>query len=110
MSEPIMSHNSEEYLACLLQSGARAYAAYASGELLEMHPEASEGFGPDPFTAWRGWLAVRVDELATAVAEKEPDLFTSQVRWAKSALAACGRDIPMRDVTVGIDGEVHDEG
>jgi len=82
-----MSQNSE-FLARVLKTGARAYAAYASGELLESRPEAKEGLGPDPFFAWQSWLAVRVEELAAAVAAEQPRLFTSQVQWAKTVLTA----------------------
>lgn len=84
-----MSENSE-FLARVLKSGARAYAAYAAGELLESHPQAKGGFGPDPFAAWQSWLAVRVEELAAAVAAEQPGLFTSQVHWSKAVLAARG--------------------
>jgi methanogenic corrinoid protein MtbC1 len=78
------------FSARVLKTGARAYAAYAAAELLESHPEAKERVGPDPFSAWRGWLAVRAEELAAAVAAEQPKLFTSQVRWATAALAARG--------------------
>ena len=84
-----MSQNNE-FLARVLKTGARAYAAYASGELLESHPESKEGFGPEPFSAWQSWLAVRVEELAAAVAVEKPRLFTSQVHWAKAVLTARG--------------------
>lgn len=84
-----MSENSE-FLARVLKTGARAYAAYASNELLDLHPEAKDGLGPDPFSAWQCWLAVRVEELAAAVAAGQPGLFTSQVHWGKAVLEARG--------------------
>jgi methanogenic corrinoid protein MtbC1 len=58
--------------------------------MLESRPEAGGGFGPDPLSAWQSWLAVRVEELAAAVAAEQPRLFTSQVHWAKAVLAARG--------------------
>jgi methanogenic corrinoid protein MtbC1 len=81
---------SREFLARVLKTGARAYAAYAAGELLEARPEASAGFGPDPLSAWQNWLTVRVEELAAAVAAEQPHLFTSQVHWGKEVLRARG--------------------
>jgi methanogenic corrinoid protein MtbC1 len=81
---------SSEFLAGVLKAGARAYAAYASNELVESHPEAKEGLGPDPFAAWQSWLAVRVEELAAAAAAEQPRLFTTQVHWGKAMLAARG--------------------
>jgi methanogenic corrinoid protein MtbC1 len=94
-----MSPNSE-FLTRVLKTGARAYAAYASGELLESHPEAKEGFGHDPFSAWQSWLAVRVEELAAAVAAEQPRLFTSQVHWAKAVLSA--RGVPAEHFRAGL--------
>lgn len=79
-----------DFLACLLRTGTRAYAADASGELVEIHPEVKDGSGPDPFSLWQRWLAARVEELAAAVAVDQPGLFVSQVQWAKSVLAARG--------------------
>jgi len=84
-----MSEN-VEFLARLLKTGARAYAAYAAGELIESRSDAVEGLGPDPFAAWQSWLAVRVEELGAAVAAEQPGLFTSQVHWAKAVSAARG--------------------
>jgi methanogenic corrinoid protein MtbC1 len=84
-----MSQNSE-FLARVLRNGARAFAAYASGELLDRHAEAAEGLGSDPFSAWQSCLAARVEELAAAVAAEQPRLFTSQVHWAKAVLGARG--------------------
>jgi methanogenic corrinoid protein MtbC1 len=82
-----MTQNSA-FLARILKSSARTYAGYATGELLESLPEAEGAFGPDPFSAWQNWLALRVEELAAAVAAEQPTLFTSQLRWANSVLAA----------------------
>lgn len=79
---------SNELLARVLRSGSRTFGAYASGELLEAHAEAGAGWGPDPFSAWQNCLALRVEELAAAVAAEQPRLFTSQVGWAKAVLMA----------------------
>lgn len=87
-----MSQNSE-FLARVLRNGSRAYAAYAAGELLDAHPEAKKGLAPDPFAAWQGWLAVRVEELAAAVAAERPELFSAQVVWAKGGLVARGMSL-----------------
>jgi methanogenic corrinoid protein MtbC1 len=94
-----MSENSE-FLARLLKTGARAYAAYASGELIESHSEAKEGFGADPFSAWQSFLSGRVEELAAAAAVEHPGLFTSQVQWAKAVLEA--RGVPAEHFRAGL--------
>jgi methanogenic corrinoid protein MtbC1 len=99
-----MSQN-KEFLARVLKTGARAYAAYASEELLKSHPEAKEGFGAAPFSAWQSWLAVRVEELAAAVDADEPRLFTSQVHWAKALLAA--RNVPTEHFRAALTGLKH---
>lgn len=90
MSQNMSQDRDSEFLARLLKTGARAYAAYASVELLEGHPEAKARLGPDPFSAWQNWLAARVEELAAAAAAEQPRLFVSQVLWAKAVLAARG--------------------
>ena len=53
-----------EFLANVLSRGSRAFAGYAVGELLEMQPQAQEGFGPDAFQNWQNWMTVRLEELA----------------------------------------------
>ena len=84
-----MSQNTE-FLARVLKTGSRAYAAYAANDLLGSQPEAKVGLGADPFSVWQNWMAVRVEELAAAVAAEQPKLFTSQVHWGKAVLAARG--------------------
>ena len=84
-----MSQNTE-FLARVLQTGSRAYAAYAANDLLGSRPDAKVGLGADPLSAWQDWIAMRVEELAAAVAAEQPKLFTSQVHWGKAVLAARG--------------------
>jgi len=79
-----------DFLARVLRNGTKAFAAYAASELLAARPEAAEGFGHDPFSAWQNCLAARVEELAAAVAAGEPGLFTSQVHWARAVFSARG--------------------
>ena len=83
-------NQNNEFLAGVLRQGARALAGYASRELLEKHPEAEKGFEPDPFAGWQNWLAVRVEELAAAIAANRPRLFISQVQWGKAVLQSRG--------------------
>ena len=79
-----------EFLARVLKTGSRAYAAFAANDLLGVQPEAKVGFGADPLSVWQNWMAERVEELAAAVAVEQPKLFTSQVHWGKAVLAARG--------------------
>ena len=79
-----------EFLARVLKTGSRAYAAFAANDLLGAQPEAKVGFGADPLSVWQNWMAERVEELAAAVAVEQPKLFTSQVHWGKAVLAARG--------------------
>ena len=79
-----------EFLARVLRTGSRAYAAYAANDLLGSTPDAKVGFGADPLSVWQNWMAVRVEELAAAVAAGQPKLFTTQVHWGKAVLAARG--------------------
>ena len=84
-----MSHDTE-FLARVLRTGSRAYAAYAANDLLGSRPDAKVGFGADPLAVWQNWMAARVEELAAAVAAEQPKLFTTQVHWGKTVLAARG--------------------
>ena len=79
-----------EFLARVLKTGSRAYAAFAANDLLGAQPEAKVGFGADPLSVWQNWMAERVEELAAAVSVEQPKLFTSQVHWGKAVLAARG--------------------
>ena len=83
-------NQNNEFLAGVLRQGTRALAGYASRGLLEKHPEAEKGFAPDPFAGWQDWLAVRLEELAAAIAANRPRLFVSQVEWGKAVLEARG--------------------
>ena len=55
-------------LATILTTSSRGIAADAAWQLLGGQPVAKEGFGADPFTGWKHWLAARVEELASAIA------------------------------------------
>jgi methanogenic corrinoid protein MtbC1 len=94
-------NQNNDFLAGVLRQGTRALAGYASRGLLEKHPEAKKGFQPDPFAGWQNWLAVRVEELAEAIAANRPQLFISQVHWGKAVLQA--RGIPPESFRHGLE-------
>ena len=87
-------------LAGILRQGSRALAGYAASELLDKHPEAAEGFDPDPFAGWQDWLASRVEELAAASGTQRPRLFVSQIQWGKAILQS--RGIPSENFREGL--------
>ena len=76
---------SSKIAARLLESGASAYAAYATNQLLDRHPELKDSFGPDAFGHWKNYFTQRVRELAAAVDESHGELFVSQFRWDRAA-------------------------
>jgi len=94
-------NQNNDFLAGVLRQGTRALAGYASRGLLEKHPEAKKGFEPDPFVGWQNWLAVRVEELAEAIATNRPQLFICQVHWGKAVLQA--RGIPPESFRHGLE-------
>jgi methanogenic corrinoid protein MtbC1 len=99
-----------EFLARVLRTGSRAYAAYAAHDLLESMPGAKVGFGADPLSVWQNWIAARVEELAAAVAAEQPKLFTSQVHWGKAVLAARGVPVEhFRDALTALKGVLANE-
>jgi MerR family transcriptional regulator, light-induced transcriptional regulator len=84
-----MNANNQFLYWILVKSGG-AFAGYAATELLQRSESAGERLGPDPFTAWQGLLAGRVDDLAAAAAVDRVSLFVSQTQWAKAVLEARG--------------------
>jgi len=69
-----------------------AYAAIATNRLIEKLPEVKQQFGETAFRDWKDHFQQRVMELSAALAENEPRLFASRVKWAKSAFRA--REVP----------------
>ena len=74
----------------LLRVSATAYAAYASNCLLERLPEVKTQFGEAAFSDWRDHFTQRINQLSVAMAEREPALFLSRVRWSRAAFKARG--------------------
>lgn len=85
-----MTTDSQRFVANLISSSARGYAAYAATRLLDRHPAAAEGMGPEPFRAWCDHLEARLAELGAAVGVESPELFAHEVAWTRSALTARG--------------------
>jgi methanogenic corrinoid protein MtbC1 len=78
--------------AQLLAISAPAYAAYASDRFFEKLPDAKIQFGETAFSRWKDHFTERIKELSVAIAEQEPALFLSRVRWARGAFQA--REVP----------------
>ena len=85
--------DTQSYIAEMLRISRGAYAAHATEELLERHPECGEPFGDAAFRDWRDNLTQRVTELAVALEMQEPSLFSAQLEWSRDAFAA--RRIPV---------------
>ena len=83
-----MTDNGNSMAAELLSVSATAYAACASNHFLEKHPEVASQFGNPAFDYWRDHFGQRIRELSAALAEHEPALFLSRVRWSRTAFRA----------------------
>lgn len=81
---------SEQVLARILQSGARALAGYAAAEMPPAGAAASPASEPSQFDGWQNVLAARLEELAAAVSMGRPQWFVEQVHWTRAALEARG--------------------
>jgi methanogenic corrinoid protein MtbC1 len=81
---------SEQVLATILKSGARALAGYAVGEMPSLDAEGAGDSASTQFGGWRNVLAARIEELAIAVSTGRPEFFVEQVRWTRAALKARG--------------------
>ena len=84
----------EAIAAEFIASSAPAYAAMAANRLMETSPGLASSMGNHAFRYWKEHLQQRLLELSAALAESEPKLFTSQVKWSITAFQA--RDISPR--------------
>ena len=72
----------------LLRVSASAFAAHASSLFLEKLPNVKAQFGESAFSYWQDHFSHRIKELSAALAEAEPALFLSRVRWSQGAFNA----------------------
>ena len=79
--------------AAILTASDSAYAAYAANRLLESSFGIQETFGDAAFTDWKDHYRQRIAELAAAIGEGEPQLFSAQVDWAQGAFQS--RQVPL---------------
>jgi len=94
--------DSLRFASTLISSSARGYAAFAATTLLERHPEAAAGMGPEPFRAWSEHLTARLAELSAAVGVESPELFAREVAWTRSALSARGLPVESVGLALGV--------
>lgn len=91
--------------ADMIESGARALAAWAVQRQSERAPESIARFGAAGASSWRGDTEARLTFLANAVAVGEPSLFTHHVAWSRDAFRARGVPEADLDVNLGCVGE-----
>ncbi|MBL0922460.1 MAG: cobalamin B12-binding domain-containing protein [Phycisphaerales bacterium] len=81
---------SPNFVAEMLERGARAYASYAAARLFDT--ASRPPVGPAGFLDWQDQLTQMVHDLAAAVRVGEPTVFASQVSWLRGAFEA--RSVP----------------
>ena len=96
-----MTSEPARFASSLIEAGAAGYSAAAAERLVDGHPETAERFGAGAFGAWKDHLGQRLRELATALVAGEPDLFTAEVSWSRSAFE--GRDVPLEDLRASLE-------
>jgi methanogenic corrinoid protein MtbC1 len=84
----MVSSDSNQFAAEILQKGCQSFAGYTASTLLEKNPDMAGRFGPDAFSGWKTHVAQRVLELAAALRMGEPRIFAARVRWAHKAFQA----------------------
>ena len=87
-----MTNNGNSMAAELLAVSASAYASCASNHFIQKRPEVEQQFGPSAFDYWKDHFGQRIRELSAALAEQQPALFLSRVRWSRTAFHA--RNVP----------------
>lgn len=103
MTPPTRDHEQAEFVAELLRAEAGPIALRASRELTALHPAIVKRWGPVGGAAGQAWseaLQSRIHELAAAVLVRRPDLFVSQVRWARQAFES--RGLPPEDLALSL--------
>lgn len=98
--DPSMS-GADPFAARLIESCAPAFAAMAATRMLELDPSLGERFAPDAFSSWKQNLAFRLRELASALAEGDPEGFAREVCWARTAFLA--RKVPVSDLRASLE-------
>ncbi len=78
--------------ATVLETGAAGLGSAATLKLLENEPGAGSAFGKEAWTLWKTHFGDQALELAAALRAGQSELFTSRVRWHRSAFAA--REVP----------------
>lgn len=87
-----MANNGNSMAAELLAVSASAYASCASHRMLKKRPEVEQQFGTSAFDYWKDHFGQRIRELSAALAEQQPAMFLSRVRWSRTAFLA--REVP----------------
>lgn len=91
-----MRTEQHQFLAQLLWARQRELGERAAWYLVKKYPRSGARYGPVPVEHWRDHLAGRIGELAAAVDAAQPEVFASQLTWAKLAFVA--RNVPVEDL------------
>lgn len=84
----MIKNEGDPMAAQLLAVSSSAYAAYATDRFFEKLPDVKIQFGETAFNHWKEHFAGRIRELSVAIAETEPALFVSRIRWSRAAFQA----------------------
>lgn len=76
----------------LLEVGASGYASLAAERLLATQRETAQAVGPRALHRWRDHFALRIRELAAALATGQADLFVARVVWSAHSFTVRGVD------------------
>ena len=78
------------FAAEVIRSGAGALAGFAASELIEQRPGLTDRYGRRAFAAWKSELEGHLVDLAAALDAAEPQIFATQIAWARDAFEARG--------------------
>jgi MerR family transcriptional regulator, light-induced transcriptional regulator len=96
-----IDQDQRRFLSELLSSRADELAALAGRGLVSGSRDIAKRWGPMPELRWEEHFRGRISDLASAVDAGRPEIFETQVLWAKQAFRA--RNVPISDLRSSLD-------
>ena len=89
-------------LADRLTDRAEHLAATAAKRFIAADAERQSRYGKDAEDMWRGHIYERIMELSSAILLGQPSIFSTRVKWSKTAMLARGGHVDDVDVALNV--------
>jgi methanogenic corrinoid protein MtbC1 len=95
------SDEQRQYAADLLRARMGELAQTAATLMAQQFPEVAARYRPDPSAKWKEHLVGRLSDLAVAVGIGMPEIFATQIAWARQAFIS--RGVPVEDLVASVE-------